>query len=843
VQSVVRAALRAIGSPKLTIFADAGCAWEAFGRQHRVIEGLGSTYRVVPVDLGPYRRFHPKAWLLANPDRAVAAIGSGNLTFGGMSANREAWDYGATGGEGADLVAALRAYLPRIVERVPLSESILDDIRAAFSPEFAWTAGLPGPSSIAMSPGDRPLLDQIADNVAGEIRRVSVVTPFFDADGAALVELARRFRAPVTAYVQPSRAGLSRRAAEGLPTGVSVGAAAWKDDEKPSDKQEGKPSKPGNEQKKLARAIHAKVFAFHRDNDAILAVGSANCSRAALTLGSSECNAEMMAVRTVSAADAQEFLGGLELSDVTPTLPEKPHEEEEVVATGSFRIMAARQTVDVVDVAFHCAYSLFAVELETEDGLWWPAARIDAAAASFHSVSRTRVAVLIGTTADGQKLQSLPCWVDDEGSLNAPATLRRLTDRLEGSEVERGSDEYAAVLDLFRDYLRDPESGRGSPRGDRAPPKPLEYDPKTVFADGFADAMKGSGDAGPGAHSGRADAISVIAAFFHMPTHAVAPRDEDPPDDDDPDASEDQVPSKPLRRPKSADTPARLRTAVQNMVVVLTSPTFATIRRPEKIGDDLAFVAAVMASALANGHLILTAYSAATETILQSLFFGQSGAATGAVLARAKALASDEKDAFIADFSSARLSAALMLWISPIVRSESPEGAWFRLCAAQLQDLAPWLFHAAPAEAIYGEIVTLVAKATPNEDPQGVVEDWLRVVRYGNALKCFADALKSKPIAEWLARVTTDWVDAGTILWQSGTFAVATKPCARKTKAKAEVRVLGKVGVTVFMGNFLLPVRELIEECQADLPNGVAETILALVDDFAGITGKHDVAA
>ena len=523
VQSVVRAALRAIGSPKLTIFADAGCAREAFGRQHRVIEGLGSTYRVVPVDLGPYRRFHPKAWLLANPDRAVAAIGSGNLTFGGMSANREAWDYGATGGEGADLVAALRAYLPRIVERVPLSESILDDIRAAFSPEFAWTAGLPGPSSIAMSPGDRPLLDQIADNVAGEIRRVSVVTPFFDADGAALVELARRFRAPVTAYVQPSRAGLSRRAAEGLPTGVSVGAAAWKDDEKPSDKQEGKPSKPGNEQKKLARAIHAKVFAFHRDNDAILAVGSANCSRAALTLGSSECNAEMMAVRTVSAADAQEFLGGLELSDVTPTLPEKPHEEEEVVATGSFRIMAARQTVDVVDVAFHCAYSLFAVELETEDGLWWPAARIDAAAASFHSVSRTRVAVLIGTTADGQKLQSLPCWVDDEGSLNAPATLRRLTDRLEGSEVERGSDEYAAVLDLFRDYLRDPESGRGSPRGDRAPPKPLEYDPKTVFADGFADAMKGSGDAGPGAHSGRADAISVIAAFFHMPTHAVAP--------------------------------------------------------------------------------------------------------------------------------------------------------------------------------------------------------------------------------------------------------------------------------------------------------------------------------
>lgn len=55
VQSVLVPKLRAIGSPRLTILADAGSALESFGRQHHLLDGLGSTYRVVPVDLGPYR--------------------------------------------------------------------------------------------------------------------------------------------------------------------------------------------------------------------------------------------------------------------------------------------------------------------------------------------------------------------------------------------------------------------------------------------------------------------------------------------------------------------------------------------------------------------------------------------------------------------------------------------------------------------------------------------------------------------------------------------------------------------------------------------------------------------
>ena len=100
VQSVLATRLRQAGNPRLTIFADAACAAQAFGEQRALLDGLGVRYRVVSVDLGPARRFHPKALLLVGPDRAALAIGSGNLTHGGMAANHEAWTFAVSDADG-----------------------------------------------------------------------------------------------------------------------------------------------------------------------------------------------------------------------------------------------------------------------------------------------------------------------------------------------------------------------------------------------------------------------------------------------------------------------------------------------------------------------------------------------------------------------------------------------------------------------------------------------------------------------------------------------------------------------------------------------------------------------
>src|SRR5262249_18436019 len=83
VESLVIPHLRAIGSPQLTIFADAACAANCYQTQEMLVSKLGSRYRVVPIDLGQARRFHPKALFVAGNDSASLAVGSGNTTYGG----------------------------------------------------------------------------------------------------------------------------------------------------------------------------------------------------------------------------------------------------------------------------------------------------------------------------------------------------------------------------------------------------------------------------------------------------------------------------------------------------------------------------------------------------------------------------------------------------------------------------------------------------------------------------------------------------------------------------------------------------------------------------------------
>lgn len=175
VQSVLAPRLRWAGNPRLTIFADANCAVGTYRDQREVLDGLGVRYRVVPVDLGPMRRFHPKALLLSNRHRAVCAVGSGNLTHGGMSANHEVWTFGTSDGEGASLLAGIRDYIRMLVALLPLADPLRDSIDAVFDEEQAWVADLPPASGVAMSPSDRPLLDQIADSATGTVQSISVL--------------------------------------------------------------------------------------------------------------------------------------------------------------------------------------------------------------------------------------------------------------------------------------------------------------------------------------------------------------------------------------------------------------------------------------------------------------------------------------------------------------------------------------------------------------------------------------------------------------------------------------------------------------------------------------------
>src|SRR5688500_12495107 len=64
-QTIVLGVLRKCGAPSITIFVDAGCAAESYRYQKPLLDGLGVRYRVVPIAMSQWFRFHPKALFLS----------------------------------------------------------------------------------------------------------------------------------------------------------------------------------------------------------------------------------------------------------------------------------------------------------------------------------------------------------------------------------------------------------------------------------------------------------------------------------------------------------------------------------------------------------------------------------------------------------------------------------------------------------------------------------------------------------------------------------------------------------------------------------------------------------
>lgn len=821
VQSVLVPRLRAMGQPRLTIFADAMCAAGSYRDQRQLLDGLGIRYRVVSVDLGPGRRFHPKAILLCNPERAAVAIGSGNLTHGGISANHEAWALGVSDGDGANLIGGLRDYLRTVCDQVPLAAAIRDAMDAVFSADHAWVPGLPPASGLAMSPGERPLLDQIAELIGDELSGVRLLAPYYDDEGAALQEIAKRFAVPVRAYLQPGRAGLSQSAAKHLPPTVNLGSVTSV--ERPSS------------------FLHAKILAFDSPAGSVLAVGSANCSRAALLLQGVRGNAELMAVQALPADRTADFFEDLVLSDEAPELPEHPPSEDwEMEAAPPLRILAARREGDRLEIAFKSQAPVSDLTAISAEGNW-QAVHIDhdQSLASFLIPLRLTKVQIAAPGSEGALVASEEAWVDDEASLATPASIRRILKGLQGTSNERvgDGDAYAALLELYPDYIRDPEAARRRIRENAGDGVPRPYDPATVFSDTFGRASTGGG-AGSGVARGPGDLLSIVAALFGVGGEIVEKPKEPPPDDDeDPDGADEEQKIIAAARPQAPGVSRQLKRALTSLEKALSEASFIEGRRPDLLGADLALAAILLAKGLADKHLDPVDYRETTRRLWAHLFFGIGGA-PGALTARLDALASDERQAFIRACATPRLTAALMLWSLTEWAANDAEGLWFRTSAVRLHSRHPWLFASAPESDVEAELRLLAATLLPANEQTFVSVAWTRLIKAGEALRLLEAALEAMDPGALRSLATSATVTPSDLLWQKGTFAVPTATYRRDNSAKAKIRLLGQSEVHTFQGGFLVPIRDVIVKDGLGLPPLAIEEIERFLSTAITVDGR-----
>ena len=825
VQSVLLPQLRRAGNPRITIYADAMCAAQNFAQQRALLEGLGVRYRVVPVDLGPYRRFHPKALLLTSPERAALAIGSGNLTHGGMGGNQEAWAFATSDGEGSSLIPAFRDYVEKLASTVPLSEALEDTTDAIFDPDQAWVASLPPPFGLAGSPSDTTILDQVAALITGNIRSVTVLAPYHDDDGEALSAIANRFGVPVTCWIQARRAGLSQSAASTLPANVSLRAVDCEDQPHP-------------------RFIHAKLLAFHRENDVVLAIGSANCSRAALLADRSWGNAELMAVDSVSTADAETFFSALVRGDGPPALPDTPASDDwERIARHPLRILAARQEGARLSVAYHAPEPLADVRLESDEGTWLPTSDSGTGELVFNLQSRLRVVRISGITKEGARIASPEGWVDDETSLSAPATLNRMLKRLRDDEQsDDPAETFRGVMELFGDYLRDPEAARRRVRREDGTAHPTgPYDPSIVFSDDFGmQGVSGHRDSSLRTYA-QTNILTIIEALFAEPRSSSegkpppadgGPSDED---EDDPEGEEARLLARREHRPPNARTKAALARALTAAERALCDPKFVAARSPGLLGTDIAVAATLLVMGLTKDFLDATAYRDSTRRIWAALFFGD-GREPGALPSRIEGIAdATERERFVRELSNARLSAAMAIWSGTEWGATDANASWFRYSAAQLQERCPWLFTGAAPQSVALEMERMSASVLPPNELVAARNAWARLVRAGEALRLLRGSLIQADQADPTAlreNVASTHIEPSELVWVGGHFGFTTASVRRDRKEKADVRFLGQAETRKFVAAFLVPVREVVTAEVLDLPSVAKAAILDLIDNI-----------
>jgi hypothetical protein len=453
---------------------------------------------------------------------------------------------------------------------------------------------------------------------------------------------------------------------------------------------------------------------------------------------------------------------------------------------------------------------------------------------------------LTGTTAAGEQLRSPEAWVDDEASLAAPASLRRMIRRLQEADPVGGdlAGEFRAVLDQFRDYLRDPDASRRRMRRSGEAREALTpYDPTAVFSDEFGKAVGATPRQTDFSHN-RKSVLAIVEALFAI-SSAVGGAPPDPDgsgEDPDSAAEEEKLISRPIRPPEARVT-EQLRRALKNVEAALLESNFITARRPGLLGADIALAAILLVKGLADGYLDVEQYRETTRRLWGELFFGSEGDGTGSIGRRLQQLDPNERDEFIVAFASPKLSAALILWSLTEWHAEDQDGLWFRVSAAQLQHRQPWLFGSASPEDVTAELQSQAATLLPLNEQKVVNAAWIELIRSGEALRLLYNALTSIPHLDLVRKVTAIEVSPHDLLWQADSLAFAVEACRRESSARAEVRLLGETSLRKFRGDHLVPIQDLLANGAVDVPSIARQELGRFIGAATELRQHHGVSS
>lgn len=786
-QAVLVNRLRKCGSPRLTVFADAGCAAGSFTRQSEIANLVGRSFRVVPVDLGVGRRFHPKAVFLAGPDGARLAVGSGNLGHGGWSGNREIWTHFDFPGDGGPAIAAFRDYLEVVCQLAGASEPVHTTVLEPFRTE-AWAADLPEPNGLLSVPADTMLLDQILGKLDETPSSLDLLAPYYDSEGVAVRELATRAQVPVRVLIQHGKAGLSSSAASKLPASARILGVAPKEEQR--------------------QTIHAKLYAARYTDRVLVIAGSANCSRAAL-LSARNGNAELMAISQLSVGEYDDLLASIQISDGPPDLPEvAPNENWDAIENPLVRILSASFDDGVLTI--RCSFaaaipSQIKVVLSTLTTM-----ATDGEAGSYVAeVSDPGSRLWVEIDTDVGLVRSAPMWIDHEAELRIGRPELNVQAKLGGNEGSISSDGLIDIFTLVVEHYKSPIPWAGTANR-KANGSAVEYDVGDVFSEGF-----GQRSYAPISGGGyfKTDEWSLMNDYFRPVGSVRNDKDTDDPtgdaDPDPPDAKEPPSRSNPLE-PGQVQKLGRL---IEKAVKSMSSMGFLESRPPARLAADIRTAALLLAIARRRAGVDKAKVDTASTRLFHTLFVGSED---GQALLDLYLERHPEATELM---QSSDLTAAMTLWIADLMKKTEAE-PWFEFAASRLAAEHLWL--AQGREDVLDSLERLSVHVASLAE---VLPDfWVGWIRGGFAIKRLIDNLVDP--SALLGTVTRSRVCRGEIVWVGGQFAVALGDFDRM--ASGQFHLLRDARVAKFKGEKAIPVFDIVGEM--DFSPGMVDTIKRILE-------------
>ena len=223
-----------------------------------VVRGAGRTYLDARAVCPANTAFHPKLLVIAGPEHATLAIGSGNLTLPGWHHNAELWAVlNADRQRGSAAIRQATAFLRQLGPAgIRLSHGAAPALERVAERLDALAADEPGPRVVSSVFG--PIIDQLPE---GPVDELLLYAPFFDPDAEAVDRLVQR--------LQPSQLTVCLQ-----PTMTSVDGGTLAD----------VLARHGGHAKSVIedRYRHGKLIEWREDDRRFALTGSPNLSRSAL---------------------------------------------------------------------------------------------------------------------------------------------------------------------------------------------------------------------------------------------------------------------------------------------------------------------------------------------------------------------------------------------------------------------------------------------------------------------------------------------------------------------------------------------------------------------------------